>query len=210
MTAVKICGLTNLADARLAWRCGADLLGFVFVATSPRCVLPETAARVTRELREEGCAARLVGVFVDEEAAYVQDVAALCGLDHVQLHGHESPDYVAKLGLSAIVARRVRDRIPWDELGAYDAWACLCDAYDPARLGGSGRRWEWGLAADGAERPRRLILAGGLTPQNVLEAIRAARPWGVDVSSGVETAPGRKDPAKVQHFCRLAKGIGHD
>lgn len=202
MTVVKICGLTNLDDARWAAQCGADLLGFIFVPSSPRYIAPDKAAAITAKLADEGCTARFVGVFADEPLEMVRRVVAACALHLVQLHGHETPEYARSLGLPAIVARRVCGAIPWEELAAFHPWAYLLDSYDPQRLGGTGQPWPWELLAEGRQRLGRVILAGGLTAENVGEALRRARPWGVDVSSGVESVPGRKDPAKVERFIR--------
>ena len=230
--AVKICGLTNLEDARHAWRAGADLLGFVLVPGTPRYIAPEDAAALVRALRAEGCDASMVGVLAYEppgggahrrarptapcdsrfapEAsppATVAAVARACGFGLLQLHGDPSPDDVAALGVPALIAMRVRGAIDWDALGACRAWGYVLDGFDPHRLGGTGKGWDWTLAADRPEALGRVIVAGGLTPDNVAEAIRLARPWGVDVSSGVEAAPGRKDPARVKRFIERAKGV---
>lgn len=203
---VKICGLTNLEDARHAWRAGADLLGFVLVAGTPRYVKPEAAATLVRALRDEGCGALMVGLFAHESPAAVRATAEVCGFDLVQIHGDPSPAETAALGVPALVARRVRGNIDWAPLAAYRAWGYVLDGYDPVRLGGTGRTWDWALAADRPEGTGRVLIAGGLTPENVAAAVRAARPWGVDVSSGVESLPGRKDPNRVARFIEQAKG----
>ena len=205
MTVIKICGLTTLEDARWAARCGADLLGFIFVPSSPRYVTPDKVAEITGALAAEGCTARFVGVFADEPAEAVRQIATACALHLVQLHGQESPPYVRSLGLPAIVARRVRGAIPWEELASFRPWAYLLDSYDPRRPGGTGQPWPWELLAEGGRRLGRVILAGGLRPENVGEALRRARPWGVDVSSGVEASPGCKDPDKVARFIRQVR-----
>ena len=202
---VKICGLTNLADARIAWRAGADLLGFIMVAESARYVAPERAAAMVAALRQEGCRARMVGVYAGTPIEFVRRTADQIGLDLVQLHGDEAPAEAAIVGRPAIVARRVRDRAPWDALARYDAWAYLLDSHVPGRLGGTGQTWDYRLALEGRPSGARVILAGGLDPDNVAEAVRAARPWGVDVATGVESEPGRKDPARVAAFVRRAK-----
>lgn len=201
MIRVKICGLTTLEDARHAWRAGADMLGFVLVPSSPRYVAPEALRGIARSLGEEGCGALRVGVFAGERPEEVSRIAEDCALDLVQLHGGAGAPCLARLNRPAIVARRVAGRPPWE--GTFPgAWAHLLDTYDPHRLGGTGRTWRWDLLADApaAASALRLIVAGGLTPENVRDALRVARPWGVDVSSGVEAAPGRKDPHKVARF----------
>lgn len=205
MTTVKICGLTNLEDARWAWRCGADLLGFILVRASPRYIPPGEVMRIAGVLRAEGCHCRLVGVFADEPVEVVRGVVSAQGLHLAQLHGNETPAYAAQLGIPYIVVRRVGDALPWDELAGYAPWAYLFDSYDAQRRGGTGRTWNWELLRDAAHLGKRLIIAGGLTPDNVGQAIRRARPWGVDVSSGVEATPGRKDADKVARFIQSVR-----
>jgi len=203
---VKICGLTTLSDATAAWRAGADLLGFIFVAGSPRCVTPARAADIVRGLRGEGCDAPAVGVFAGMPIDEVRRTAEAVGLDLVQLHGDETPAQAAEAGRPVIMARRVRDRVPWEDLARYEAWAYLLDSHVPGRLGGTGRAWDYGVAAEGRPEGTRVILAGGLDPDNVVAAVRAVRPWGVDVATGVEIAPGRKDAARMVQFVQRAKG----
>jgi phosphoribosylanthranilate isomerase len=211
---VKICGITNLEDALAAMEAGADLAGFVFYPPSPRHVTPERAGEIIAALRrsETGTVReaplRTVGVFVDEELARVWEAIENCDLDYAQLHGGEPPEYVAALGERAIKALRVRSAADVERLGAYRAAAYLLDAYHPTKPGGTGQAWDWGLAM-AAKRYGPVILAGGLTHHNVAEAVRRVQPYGVDVSSGVESAPGRKDAAKVQRFVAAAKGLPH-
>lgn len=199
-TRVKICGLTNLADARWAWQCGADLLGFILVQASPRCIARSAIREIVSTLRHEGCDCKMVGVFAGQPVGEVQLAVDRTGLDLAQLHGGESASYVRELARAAIVARRVRRQVPWDELLSLDAWAHLLDSYDPNLLGGSGQSWDWRLAEQAVLYDRRVIIAGGLSPANVGQAVRQLAPWGVDVSSGVEDSPGRKDHDKVRNF----------
>jgi phosphoribosylanthranilate isomerase len=213
--AVKICGLTNFDDARHAWRAGADLLGFVLVPGTPRYVAPASAAELVRALRDEGCDALMVGLFAHASPAAVRAIVAECGFDLAQLHGDPPPAEVAALGVPALLAHRVREAvgsgsaegfaIDWASLAAYRAWGYVLDGYDPVRLGGTGQTWDWSLAAGRPEGFGHTLIAGGLTPDNVADAIRLARPWGVDVSSGVESAPGHKDPERVERFIERAK-----
>ena len=207
MTVVKICGLTNLADARWAWQCGADLLGFILVPASPRHVSPDLVAEIVGALRAEGCAASLVGVLTGTDAGVIRGIADRCDLDIVQLHGCAAPDVARCIDGRAIVAWRIADSVPWPALHRSAAWAHLLDACDPSRLGGTGRAWRWELLSAGraAGKGLRLIVAGGLTPNNVGEAIRRTRPWGVDVSSGVESSPGRKDWGRLERFITNAR-----
>lgn len=205
MTTIKICGLTSLDDAQWAAHCGANLLGFICWPGSPRYATPKRIAEIAGALRSRGCGSRLVGVFVDQELAHVRHTAYYCGLDLVQLHGNESPDYAAALGLPYLLARRVRDVADLTGLTDYRPYAVLLDGYDPTMPGGAGRPWPWELLKQAGPRAQRVILAGGLTPENVREAMRIARPWGVDVASGVESAPGIKDPGRVAAFVRAVR-----
>lgn len=200
---IKVCGITNAEDAHWAVHCGASALGFVF-CSSPRRVTPEQA-RVLCEGLPSGV--RSVGVFVDDPLSRVREVAAYCGLDLVQLHGNPSPAACRRMGWPCIRAFRVRNETSLRSLQDYrgSVRAVLLDAWDEERAGGTGRTFDWRLAP----RMRRLgmpvILAGGLTPENVGSAVAQARPHGVDVSSGVERRPGVKDPAMVRQFVKRAR-----
>lgn len=202
MTMVKICGLTRLEDAKWAWECGADLLGFIFWPSSRRYISPEGAAAIIQTLRHEGCKALMVGVFVNQALEDVRRIYAECGLDLVQLHGEETPSYAAALGLPYLLARRMRDAAAVD-WAAYEPWALVLDAYDPEQPGGTGRPWAWEILR--GKLPPRTLVAGGLNPENVRTAVRILHPWGVDVASGVESAPGIKDPKKVEAFIRCVR-----
>lgn len=204
---VKICGLTNLADARAAWQAGADLLGFIMVAESARYVAPERVAAMVAALRQQGCAALMVGVYARTPMADVRRTAQMIGLDLVQLHGDETPVEATAVGRPVIVARRVRDQVRWDELARYDAWAYLLDSRVPGRLGGTGQTWDYHLALEGRPPEARIILAGGLDPNNVANAVRVALPWGVDAATGVEVQPGHKDVGRMTAFVRRAKEV---
>ena len=207
MTRVKICGITNSADALGAAEAGADLLGFVFYPPSPRAITPIIAASIARAVRVRYPSVLLVGVFVDETPAYVADVAERCGLGHVQLHGAEPPEVVDKLmarDLTVIKGFRVRNADIADEMSAYRSTYYLLDTYVPDRAGGTGEAFDWHIARS-VSGIAPILLAGGLTPENVGNAVRVAAPWGVDVSSGVEEMPGRKDAVKVRRFIAAAK-----
>ena len=186
MIPVKICGLTRLEDARLAWDCGASALGFVFHPASPRAV---TARRVRELRRGLPAEAFCIGVFVDVDPARINAIAEEAGLDAVQLHGRETPEICAALTRPILKAIRAEDE---SRLADYPVAAFLLDAAHPALAGGTGQKADWHLAARIAQR-RPLILAGGLNPSNILEAIQCVRPTGLDVCSGVEAAPGIKD-----------------
>jgi len=196
MVKVKICGITNLEDALMAVEAGADALGFVFFKGSPRYISPDQAAAVICCLPPF---VQTVGLFVNEELTTVNAVADQCGLDLVQLHGEELPDYCAAVKRRVIKAFRVRDSSSLDDMTNYRVAACLLDAWSPAAHGGTGTTFNWDIAA-GAAASHTIILAGGLTPDNVAGAIAAVKPYAVDVSSGVESAPGKKDAVLIRAF----------
>ena len=218
MTKVKICGITNLPDARVAIKVGADFMGFIFYPKSPRYVTPEQVRDIVTQLISNPLPLRYstqypipnipsVGVFVDQGPEVVAQTLDFCGLDYAQLHGKESPEMVATLverGFSVIKAFRVRDDVDLAEMERYRATAYLLDTYVASQPGGTGRTFDWKLAAQ-AGQVGPIIMAGGLTPDNVAQAIHAARPWAVDVSSGIEATPGRKDHAKLRRFMAAAK-----
>ncbi|MCS7178143.1 MAG: phosphoribosylanthranilate isomerase [Anaerolineae bacterium] len=204
---VKICGITALDDARVAAQAGADMLGFLFYSASPRFVPPDQAAAMIRAIRREVPSIRCVGVFVNESLETVRQMVVRCGLDMVQLHGDESPADVSVLmeeGIPVIKGFRLRNARVLETMRRYRPTVYLVDAYAPDRPGGTGQTCDWALAARAREYGP-LLLAGGLTPENVAEAVRAVRPWGVDVASGVEARPGRKDPERVRRFIQSAK-----
>ena len=202
MVRVKICGITCLEDALAALRSGADALGFVF-AESPRRVSPEQARAVIRRL---GPLMTTVGVFVDASIELIEEVRNFCQLDAVQLSGQESEETVARLGGKVIKSVRVAHGLRPDPKAFLSA-TLLLDAYSPQVQGGGGRTFDWRLAVEPA-RQREIILAGGLNPENVIQAIEIVRPYAVDVSSGVESKPGRKDHDKLSCFIRRAKRVG--
>ncbi len=190
MVKVKICGITSLDDALAAVDAGADALGFVFHPASPRHIFPEQAAAIIKRLPPF---VHTVGLFVNEHSVTVNAVADQCGLDLVQLHGEEPPDYCSQITRRVIKAFRVRDITSLDSLKDYRVSACLLDAWSPVAHGGTGKTFNWEIAAQAVASGSRIILAGGLTVTNVAEAVRQVRPYAIDVSSGVESAPGRKN-----------------
>jgi phosphoribosylanthranilate isomerase len=201
MVKVKICGITNRDDARHAAICGADALGFVFFAKSPRCVAPEEAHSIIAELPPFVTS---VGLFVNEDPERIRHIADFCGLDILQLHGDESPEGCFFPPRRVIKALRVKDAASLAGHESYAVSALLLDAWTAENYGGTGHRCNWEMAAAIASK-RMMLLAGGLTPENVAEAVRTVRPYAVDVSSGVESSPGCKDPQKVMDFIRNAK-----
>ena len=203
MVKVKICGITSLEDALHACACGADALGFVFYGESPRCIDPAAAATIIRQLPPF---VTTVGLFVNADPEQVEEVADFCGLDVIQLHGDEGPDECDFTPRRTIKALRVRDAKSLARHLDYEVAALLLDAWVKGSYGGTGHAFNWELAAEVA-RQRPVILAGGLTPENVAAAVTAVQPYAVDVSSGVEAAPGKKDPAKVAAFIAKARGL---
>ena len=200
---VKICGITSIGDARAAVGAGADALGFMFYEPSPRCITPGRAAAIIAELPTH---VAKVGVFVDADEATVRATAATAGLDTLQFHGNESPGYCARFELRTIKAFRVKDSESLGQLPDYETDAWLLDSYMKGVPGGTGERFNWDLAVEANRLGRPILLAGGLTPENAGEAVGQVAPFGLDVSSGVEAVPGRKDAAKVAALIASAKG----
>lgn len=205
---IKICGVTTLDDARESVSTGADAIGLNFFVGSKRRVDEETARAIVAALPPE---VEPVGVFVNQSVEEIRRICSACGIRTAQLHGDEPPELAASLPEVAVIrAFRVDernleglgDRIHRDREAGARLRACLVDAYVQGGYGGTGRTAPWSLLASAWNRNEwpPLILAGGLTPENVSEAVRAVRPWGVDVASGVESAPGRKDLDKVRRF----------
>jgi phosphoribosylanthranilate isomerase len=199
---VKICGITNVPDALTAVEAGADMIGLMFYESSPRCVSLATASAIVGDLP---LSVVRVGVFVNPTAAFVAEAIARCGLSLLQFHGDEPPEFCTRFGLMSMKAFRIRDAASLQALSAYGTDAWLLDAFAPGQRGGTGETFNWDLAVAAGRLGRPVFLAGGLTPDNVAEAVRRVRPFGVDVSSGVESAPGRKDAAKVRAFLAAAK-----
>ncbi|HIC05007.1 MAG TPA: phosphoribosylanthranilate isomerase [Nitrospirales bacterium] len=205
MLRVKICGITNVDDALHAVDAGADALGFIFYPESLRCVTPDIVRRIIERLPPFTTP---VGVFVNEDRAVIQRVIKECGLSLVQLHGDESPDDCLALGRPVIKAIRLRSRDDIIPMRKYAVSGFVLDACGDGIWGGTGKMIDWELARE-ATRHAPTMLAGGLTPDNVGRAVAEVRPFGVDVSSGVEISPGKKDFEKVRQFILAArKGDG--
>ena len=202
MVQVKICGITSLEDAQATVEAGADALGFVFYPPSPRYVTPEQAEQIIRSLPPF---VTTVGLFVDVARDVVNETVSRCGLDRVQLHGRETPDFCRRITRPVIKAIRIKNAESLTHVPDYQVSAYLLDAYVEGALpGGTGASFAWELAAR-AKPYGPVILAGGLTPENIAVAIAQVRPYGVDVSSGVERTPGVKDHRKVRQFIARAK-----
>lgn len=205
MVKVKICGITDDEDARVAVEAGADALGFVMYRQSPRYVRPEAARAIVASLPPFIVP---IGVFVNEEVDLVRKLMDDCGFALAQLHGDETASYCEALGRPAVKAVRLKDRSSLLAVAEFHGRAgvrgFVIDAFSDQAYGGTGRTVDWTLAAEIA-RTAPILLAGGLTPDNVTDAVRSVRPYGVDVSSGVELRPGKKDPAKVKSFIDAVK-----
>jgi len=200
MVRVKICGITRAEDALRAVEYGADALGFVFYEGSPRHVFPETVRRIVELLPPFVIT---VGVFVNEHPSTIMEIVKTAGIDIVQLHGEEPPEE-CRFWYRVIKAFRVRDLSDLKEISRYKASAYLLDTYSADIPGGTGQVFNWDIAIE-AKRYGPVILAGGLTPDNITEAIKKVKPYGVDVSSGVEKDKGIKDPYKMKLFIKRAK-----
>ena len=199
---VKICGITQAEDAWMAVEAGADALGFMFYESSPRLLSFSKAAEIIRVLPPF---VAKVGVFVDPSEESVRQAIAECGLDTLQFHGQESPEFCRQFTLKVIKAFRIRDATSLDETRRYASETWLLDSYVAGKPGGTGEVFNWELARTAVQKGGRVILAGGLTAGNVGAAVRQVQPFAVDVSSGVESAPGKKDPAKVRAFIQAAQ-----
>ncbi len=196
---VKVCGITRLDDALAAVDAGANAIGFVFWPNSPRFIDPYRARAIARALPPFVTA---VGLFVNQPAAHIAGVAALVRLGAVQLHGDETPEFAASIAAPIIRALPVHRAAAWPA-GA----TLLLDAHDPARRGGTGQTIDWAAARTIASE-RRVLLAGGITPENAAQAIAEVQPFGIDVSSGVERAPGVKDHERLEALFEAVHGIG--
>ena len=201
-TQVKICGITSVADAVAAAEAGADMIGLMFYEGSPRHITLAQAAEISRELSPF---VLRVGVFVNPPEAQVTRAIAACGLSLLQFHGDESSDFCTQFGMMSLKAVRVRDAESLKALPNYQTDAFLLDAHSPSGLGGTGEKFNWDLAVEAKKFGKPIFLAGGLTPENVADAVRQVQPFAVDVSSGVESAPGKKDAAKVRAFIEAVR-----
>ena len=198
---VKVCGMTSLKDALVAVEGGADAVGFIFYKKSPRSVTMKTVREIVLELPPF---VDTVGVFVDETAEQINKIADYCNLDIIQLHGDESPTFCKKIRRKVIKAFRIKDMQSVKKLSSFQVSGFLLDTFSDNLHGGTGKVFDWNLALP-AKKFGPVIMAGGLTPNNVQQAVRQIRPYGVDVCSGVESEPGIKDHKKVRAFLNNAK-----
>ncbi|MBN8583215.1 MAG: phosphoribosylanthranilate isomerase [Anaerolineae bacterium] len=212
MTIIKICGIKTLKDALAAIEAGTDYLGFNFYPKSVRFIEKSACAEITSVLKREHPQIKLVGVFVNSSVEEIKDILAICSLDLAQLHGDETPEMVASFNGKAFKAVRLSSSESFDPsifvresvTESVDNPAMLIDAAVKGVYGGSGVTADWASAAKLAKK-YPLLLAGGLTPENVADAVRQVQPWGVDVASGVESAPGEKDAEKMKAFVRAVQ-----
>jgi phosphoribosylanthranilate isomerase len=202
---VKICGITNVPDALAAAEAGADMLGLMFCEKSPRHVALPRAKEIVERLNPF---VAKVGVFVNPTEDLVRRAIGDCGLTLLQFHGDEPPEFCTRFGVMSMKAFRVRDSDSLRSLASYDTDAWLLDAYSADKLGGTGVTFNWDLALEAKKPGKPIFLAGGLSPENVAEAVRRVQPFGVDVSSGVEVEPGQKDSAKVRAFIQAVRAAG--
>lgn len=203
-TKVKICGITNLADAQVAVEAGADAIGFIFYDQSPRYISIEAAAEISKKIPPH---VLRVGVFVNAPEEFIFRAISEAGLTLLQFHGDEPPEFCTQFGVMSMKAFRMRNADSLAALADYQTDAYLLDAHSESSLGGTGEKFNWDLAVAAQEFGKPIFLAGGLTPENVMQAVQQAQPFAVDVSSGVESAPGKKDHAKVKAFIHAVKTI---
>jgi phosphoribosylanthranilate isomerase len=196
MIKIKICGITNLEDALAAAAAGADALGFNFYKKSPRCIEPQKAAEIIEQLPPFIVP---VGIFVNEREDRIREILAATGIQAVQFHGDESPEFCQRFGGRVIKAFQVKDKESLKNMAHYRVGAFLLDSYKDGVRGGTGVAFDWHLAVV-AKTFGKVILAGGLTPENVAEAVKLVQPYGVDVAGGVEKEKGVKDHAKLKKF----------
>jgi phosphoribosylanthranilate isomerase len=201
---VKICGITCVADGLAAAEAGADMIGLMFAEKSPRHISLKVAAEIASAVPPF---VMKVGVFVNPTEELVMRAISECGLSLLQFHGDETPEFCTQFGLMCMKAFRIRDAESLKELPKFQTDAYLLDAYSPEARGGTGEKFNWDLAIEAQKFGKPIFLAGGLTPENVADAVRKVNPFGVDVSSGVESAPGKKDTAKVRTFIAAVRVV---
>lgn len=199
---IKICGITRYEDARIAVNLGVDALGFIFYKKSPRYVTPDQAGAIIRRLPPF---VSRVGVFVNEEIETIKEIAAVTGIDTLQLHGSESEDFCSKMSLPVIKSFSVKSDSDISVLASYKTAGYLLDTWHQELHGGTGIAFDWTIAKRACSVYDNVVLAGGLGPTNVLEALQAVNPYGIDVSSGVEIMPGIKNPHKMRDLVNLVR-----
>jgi len=207
MVKLKICGITNISDAYMAAECGVDALGFIFYPKSQRYVAPAKAKEIIQKLPWEMIT---VGVFVNQEIHAVKEIVSFCRLHLIQLHGDESPEYCGQFPTSTLIkAVSYHTEKEIQELKNYPVAAILMDAREAGHYGGTGKNSDWRLAIK-VKETHHLILAGGLNRENIREAIVRVRPQAVDINSGVEISPGKKDPQKIREIMEIIRATDTD
>jgi phosphoribosylanthranilate isomerase len=204
-TRIKICGITSIADGLAAAEAGADMIGLMFYEGSPRHITLPQAVEISSALPPF---VMRVGVFVNPEPDFVVRAIGECNLSLLQFHGDEDSQFCTQFSLMSLKAIRVRDAESLQKLENFHTDAFLLDAYSKSGLGGTGEKFNWDLAMEAQKFGKPIFLAGGLTPENVADAVKQVRPFAVDVSSGVEFAPGKKDAAKVRAFIQAVRNAG--
>jgi len=199
---IKICGITQYEDARIAANLGVDALGFIFCPRSPRCIQPSGARDIIRRLPPF---ISRVGVFVDADEETILSTIRVSGIDTLQLHGAETPQFCNRMPLPVIKSFSVHADFDLQALEQYPTAGHLLDTWDDKSKGGTGRRFDWSVAVRAAQKFHAVILAGGLGPANILEAMERVRPFAVDVNSGVEIKPGIKNPQKMHDVVDLVR-----
>ena len=202
MTKIKICGITNLNDALNAVGLGADAIGFVFYPGSKRYVEPVKAKEIADSLPPF---VKKVGVFSNEDAGVVREISGIVNLDLLQIHGDETPGYCDSLGSPYIKAFRLKDENTLSEVNQYNTNYILFDTYSADEYGGTGRAFDWDILKNHPFENKYVILSGGLNPGNIKEAVNLLQPYAVDVSSGVEESPGKKDIEKIKKFIEAVR-----
>jgi phosphoribosylanthranilate isomerase len=202
---IKICGITRYEDAKVAANLGVDAVGFIFYEKSARYIPPAKAAQIIKRLPPF---ISRVGVFVDQDPANVVEIARTTGIDTIQLHGNERPDYCRKIPFPVIKAFSVTPESDLSILQEYDVAGFLLDTWHPSLRGGTGMTFDWSVARKACGLHPHVLLAGGLGPSNLLEALDAVGPYGVDINSGVEIKPGVKNPHKMRDAVGIAKKWG--
>ncbi len=201
---IKICGITRTEDAKTAAHLGVDALGFIFVKKSPRFIEVQAAAEIIRALPSF---VNRVGVFIDEPIENIVEICRIAMIDTVQLHGSESPEFCAQVPFPVIKAISVRDDTEISLIDSYTTSAILLDTWSSGTSGGTGRTFDWRIAQKATLRNEHIILAGGLGPSNVEDALQAVQPYGVDINSGVEIKPGIKNPHKMRDVVRIVRNF---
>lgn len=200
---IKICGIRDIEAARAAEEAGADFIGFILSPGFKRTIEPEQAAKICRSLRR----VKKVGVFVDAPVDFVNSTAALCGLDYVQLHGHESSEYAEEINFPRIKAMRYGDDFTAEAANGYPAEMILVDSFAKGKVGGTGQTFAWQAAAAETEKlTKPFLIAGGITRENAREAIRVFNPAGLDASGSLEDEAGNKSPEKIREYIKAVKG----